>query len=304
MLSALACRAGSLFYLGDYQGVIAMWETIATRYDQERDRGAAGLHGVDPLTHGGAFAAFARWALGYPDQARGAQEYVIEHAVALGRPYNLAWGLIHCGYTLAEQGSSDGYRAHLDRAERIAREQGIDFMADVWLPAARLRLLCLEGDDTGVASIFPAVKQAWIRSGLMIGLPWITASPATALVRLGRPQEALSLLDESLAQIRTPGWEERSYLAEVLRVRAAALLALGRKSEAEVDLQASLEVAREQEAKSLELRAAMDYARFMHARGRTGEALTLLRPVYDWFTEGFDTRDLIEAKVLLDELGS
>lgn len=75
---------------------------------------------------------------------------------------------------------------------------------------------------------------------------------------------------------------------------------VGASSEAE--FQASLQVAREQEARSLELRAATDYARFMHGRGRSVEALGLLRPVYDWFTKGFDTRDLIESKALLREL--
>lgn len=100
-------------------------------------------------------------------------------------------------------------------------------------------------------------------------------------------------MDECLTQIYTAGWEKRSFLAEVLRARAAALLALGRESEAEADLRSSLQVAREQEAKSLELRAAMHYARFMRGRGRSVEALGLLRPVYDWFTDGFDTRGLI-----------
>jgi predicted ATPase len=124
-----------------------------------------------------------------------------------------------------------------------------------------------------------------------------------ALLQTGRPEHGLQLLDEALAQILTPGWEERGYLAEIHRVRAALLTALLREADAEAEFRASLQVAREQEARWLELRAAMDHARFMHGRGRSVEAVWLLRPVYAWFTEGFDTRDLIEAKALLDELG-
>ena len=76
----------------------------------------------------------------------------------------------------------------------------------------------------------------------------------------------------------------------------------GKQSQSETCLQASLTVAREQQAKSWELRTATTYARMLNARGRRGEALELLQPIYDWFTEGFSTRDLQEARALLEEL--
>ena len=91
-------------------------------------------------------------------------------------------------------------------------------------------------------------------------------------------------------------------LAEVLRVRGVVLEQLGRLEEAEHDLRSAIEVARSQQAKSWELRAAMSLARLWSKQGKRGEARELLAPVYAWFTEGFDSRDLREARALLGSL--
>src|SRR6185369_2718297 len=106
------------------------------------------------------------------------------------------------------------------------------------------------------------------------------------------------------AQIERPGWEERYYYAEALRIRARLLTLKGDTVGAERAYIASLDWARKQQAKSWELRTATSYARLMREREREREARELLAPIYGWFTEGFDTRDLKEAKALLDELAS
>ena len=112
----------------------------------------------------------------------------------------------------------------------------------------------------------------------------------------------MASVEQAIAQIERPGWLERSHYAEALRVKAMILELQGERSQSEICLQASLTVAREQQAKSWELHTATTYARALNARGRRGEALDLLQPVYDWFTEGFSTRDLQEARALLEEL--
>ena len=112
------------------------------------------------------------------------------------------------------------------------------------------------------------------------------------------------MIEDSLAQIARPGWEERSHLAEVLRLKGWMLQQQGKLAAAEENYLASLDVAREQQAKSWELRTATSLARLWQNQGKRKEAYDLLAPVYNWFTEGFDTKDLIEAKALIEELAS
>ena len=113
---------------------------------------------------------------------------------------------------------------------------------------------------------------------------------------------ALDLLDEILAQVERPGWEERCHYAEILRIKGWLLSLKGDPAGAERAHMASLDWARTQQAKSWELRTATSYARLLREQGRVGEAYELLAPVCGWFTEGFGTKDLKDAKALLEEL--
>jgi predicted ATPase len=125
---------------------------------------------------------------------------------------------------------------------------------------------------------------------------------ADALGRIGRADEGLGWLDR--AQAITDEGGERWSEIEVWLVRGDLQISIGSKNEpaAESNYSQALELARSQQAKSWELRAASRIARLWHSQGKTTEALNMLTPVYGWFTEGFDTADLKEAKVLLDEL--
>jgi predicted ATPase len=126
---------------------------------------------------------------------------------------------------------------------------------------------------------------------------------ADVAAHLGHPADGLQALTEAHTLVEQQ--EERWWEAEVARLRGVVLLQqLGTSQvEAEAWLQRALDVARGQEAKSLELRAAMSLSRLWQQQGKRDEARELLAPVYGWFTEGFDTADLQEAKALLDELG-
>ena len=112
------------------------------------------------------------------------------------------------------------------------------------------------------------------------------------------------MLDECLDQIERPGWHERVWLAEILRLKGWALMHQGRSTEAETQLRASIECARRQQARSWELRSSTTLARLFIESGQRDAARQLLAPIYDWFIEGFDTLDLKEARALLDTLGS
>ena len=126
---------------------------------------------------------------------------------------------------------------------------------------------------------------------------WRTSADA-----LGHPEESLQALAEAYTLMEQQ--ELRYWEAEVYRLRGVVLLRQPGTPQAEAEAwsQRALDVARRQEAKSLELRAAMNLSRLWQQQGKPAEAPALLAPIYGWFTEGFDTADLQEAKALLDEL--
>ncbi len=125
---------------------------------------------------------------------------------------------------------------------------------------------------------------------------------AEGMAPAGDLDNALHLLEEAIVQIERPGWEERMSYAEILRLKGWILSLKGDLDGAERNFLASLDWARRQQAKMLELRTSTSLARLWQSQGKRKDAYELLAPVYDWFTEGFDTKDLLEAKSLLDEL--
>ena len=139
-------------------------------------------------------------------------------------------------------------------------------------------------------------------NGTVTGTPAIHIVLAAACARTGRPIEGLNYLAEAAQIIETS--EERYSEAEVHRLRGELLTATGDRTAAEQSYHQALAVADRQCAKLFELRAATSLARLWRDQGKRPEARDLLAPVYGWFTEGFDTLDLKEAKALLDELAT
>ena len=143
---------------------------------------------------------------------------------------------------------------------------------------------------------------AWSSTGATVWVPWYRAHLALAHTELGQFEEAWRAIRESMTAIESS--KEKWWEAEVNRIAGE----IARRSpevdasEAEEHFERALTVARQQHARSWELRAAMSLARFRRDNGKPQQARELLAPVYGWFTEGFDTRDLKDAKALLDEL--
>jgi predicted ATPase len=139
-------------------------------------------------------------------------------------------------------------------------------------------------------------------TGAALRLPYYLALLAEACGQTGQATEGLALLAEAVALVDTTG--ERWWEAELHRLRGELLLLLSvdNHAEAEECLHQALTVARRQQAKALELRAAMSLSRLWQQQGKRVEAQQLLAEIYGWFTEGFDTPDLQEAKLLLDAL--
>jgi predicted ATPase len=153
----------------------------------------------------------------------------------------------------------------------------------------------------GLAQISSGL-EAWRTTGAEVQRPYYLALLAEAYGKSGQAEEALEVLAEALALVAKAG--ESWWEAELYRLKGEWLLALSmdKHSEVETCLHQALSITRRQQAKSLELRAAMSLARLWQRQGKRAEAHQLLAAIYGWFTEGFDTADLQEAKALLEGL--
>src|SRR5207245_3015460 len=162
--------------------------------------------------------------------------------------------------------------------------------------------LAMQGqDEAGMAQVRQGIA-AFQATGAALVVPYLCTVLADVCDHLGHMEDGLQALAEAHTLVEQQ--EERWWEAEITRLRGVLLLRQPGtlQAEAETWLQRALDVARRQEAKSLELRAAMSLSRLWQQQGKQAEAHTLLAPIYGWFTEGFDTADLQEAKALLQEL--
>ena len=157
-------------------------------------------------------------------------------------------------------------------------------------------------NDQGNAELTAGIAT-WSAAGGDGCLPSLGARLAEGIALTGDVDNALRVIEAAIAQIERPGWGEHLSYAEILRLKGWMLSLKGDLQGAERNFLASLDWGRRQQAKMWELRTSSSLARLWQSQGKRQEAYELLAPVYGWFTEGFDTKDLLEAKALLAELG-
>ena len=220
----------------------------------------------------------------------------------LSHPFSLAFA--RCLAALVSQFRRDVPAVHeqAEAAIALSTEQGFPFWA-AWGTILRGWALAMQGQgEEGIAQVRQGIA-AWRATGAALFVPYFCTLLADVCAHLGHTEDGLQALAEAHTLVEQQ--EERWWEAEVYRLRGVLLLRQPGtpQAEAETCLQRALDVARRQEAKSLELRAAMSLARLWQQQGRHAEARDLLAPIYGWFTEGFDTADLQEAKALLEALG-
>jgi predicted ATPase len=269
-------------------------------YEPERHRSHALVYGAhDPGVCTRYVAAWTGWMLGYPDQAQTSIDDALDLAERLGHPLSLLLALVFATVTDQFRRDPESAWQHLGLAETLAAEQRLVPFFD----ARVLRGGILTTQDTAADAV------AQIREGLAdrqkpgankLGRPYGLGLLSEALARSGDHDAALAAVMEALAAAAEIG--ERWWEAELYRLKGLRLLACEGVEAANAAFHDALRVAREQQAKSLELRAATSLARLWGGQGRRSEARELLAPVYGWFTEGLDTADLKDAKALLDHL--
>jgi tetratricopeptide (TPR) repeat protein len=272
----------------------------------------AGARGIDrrnrivPLLGVLYGSAFPGWLalpfqlLGRGDEAVKLADDGLRHARESRHPFSLGLALIIKGLLAHFRREPEISRIYYEEAVTLSEENGFP----TWLAAARFshgRALAELGRlEQGIAEMEAATEDCH-RLGVAMR-HYRTALLAEAYVRMGRSEEALGTLNDVLSQIERTG--EKREQAEVLRLRGELLLMRdgGAAEEAEHCFRAAIDVARTQEARWWELRASMSLAQLLATQGRPDEARAMLAEIYGWFTEGFDTADLKDAKALLDEL--
>jgi predicted ATPase len=297
----------TLWWLGEFAACREHLEQGSALYDPQQHHSLAFRYGG--YDHGMAClcdAALALWYLGYPDQALKRSHESLALAQKLAHPHSLAFALDMAAWLhqLRREGQAAQERAGAGLT--LSTERGFAQWAGVGTVLRGWALVEQGQREEGI----PEMRQGMdaLRAiGSEIERPCFLALLAEAYGKEGQIEDGITALVEALAMVNKTG--ERFYEAELYRIKGELTLQSSVQrpgssvKEAEDCFLKAIEIAKTQQAKSLELRAVMSLARLWQTRGKRTEAHRLLSEVYSWFTEGFDTKDLQEAKELLEELG-
>lgn len=289
----------SRFWLGHLTAAAGHGRHIQNLYDASAHRDIVRKTNFDPMSAFGLYAAHFQWMLGYPDQALNTLLAKEAHARAIGHVFDLGFALTTGSHAFDYRGEPEALMLRVEEAERLGRESSVPFISEVMAQVMRGVAMLRAGDSVGARGQIAHGMGMWSAHGSNIWNPYLRALLAEAEAGSGDFPRALALLDESIDQANRPGWEERAHLAEILRLKGWVLRRQGQTEASLAVLEESLRCAREQHARSWELRTSLSICAILEERGRIDEATGLLRPVFDWFSEGFGTKDLREARAFL-----
>jgi class 3 adenylate cyclase/predicted ATPase len=291
----------ALFYRGEPAAARTHQTQALALYDPQAHRALAVRYGGDLGVMSGNLLARELWSLGFPEQALQHSQAARTLAEEVAHPLSLANALVHAA--MVHQWRREVLRVHAQAAAAMTliTEQGF---TQYWARGTVLHgwALAMQGQgEAGIAAIRQGLA-ADLATGSTQYQPYGLGLLAEAYEAGGHPDAGLAALAEALAGLDTT--ELRYYAAELYRLKGALLLqqAVPDAAQAAACFQQALDVARQQQARSFELRAASSLARLWQSQDKRQDASDLLAPVYAWFTQGFDTADLQEAKTLLDQL--
>jgi predicted ATPase len=289
------------FFLGRFPAARLQVEDAIAGYTPEQRRALVFRTGQDSGVASRAYAALVLWVQGYPAQALTHLHASLTLAHELSHSFSLANARMEAALVYQWHRNVPAVREQAEAAVALSTEQGFTLWA-AWGTSLRGWALAMQGQgDEGLTQVRQGIAACRATGTALLGSYFCTVL-ADIAAHLGHTEDGLQALAEAHSLMEQH--EERWWEAEVCRLRGILLLRQPGtpQAEAEVWLRRALDVARRQQAKSLELRAAMSLARLWQQQGKQAEAHELLAPVYGWFTEGFDTADLQEAQALLDAL--
>jgi adenylate cyclase len=308
-LLARWAEGGTTFWMGDFTAAATRCQQAISLYDFDRHSPSALTYGSDPGATALIYLAMALWFLGFPDRAVAR----IDQAVALARrcahPFSLAWATCFAAVIRQFRRDSESAAEWAESTVVLSTEQGfptwlgVGLMVRAWALAAR-------GNAVDALPVLEQATSTLASAGHELGVTWVLALASEIHAATGHAAQVLPLLTGALTLAEKNS--DRWYEAELHRLQGEALLLDGQPpgvdrggpvADAEECFRRAIEIARSQQAKSFELRAATSLAQLLRRQERSAEARDLLAPIHAWFTEGFATRDLQNAKALLEELG-
>jgi class 3 adenylate cyclase/tetratricopeptide (TPR) repeat protein len=288
--------------VGDLAQALEHAQQVLKLYDPQQHRTLIYTLGVDLKTVTMSYTSTNLWLRGYPDQARQTSREALVLSRELSHPPTLSFALNFASMLFHSCRDEQRFRELTEEWLALSTEYGILLFA-IYATVLHGRSLCEEGLIVdGLAKMHQGL-DALRAAGTGTFRPYLLAMLAEAYRKVGKPQDGLAALEEGLTLVEKSG--ERFYEAEIRRLKGELLLARSAdETEVEKHYQHAIAVARQLEAKSLELRAVMSLSQLWQKSGKREQARQMLGEIYSWFTEGFDTADLQEAKTLLKDLSA
>jgi predicted ATPase len=294
----------TLLLTGDIGEGRAHYDQAIALYDPVQHRPLATRLGQEVGVAILSFRSLALWLLGYPEAAFADLAQALKHARKIGQAATLMYALVHTTmFVHVPCGNYVSAKPALDEVIALADEKRAPFVKALAM-LNRSWILSLTGKASEAIQMFTSWIGAYRSTGATIYAPLHLSLFARVKAELGEFDDAWRYMDEAMTAIETSN--ERWFEAEAYRIAGQIVLLSPEPNAAKAQtyFERALQIARQQRAKSWELRAAMSMARLWRDQGRSQQALELLAPVYEWFTEGFGTRDLKDAKALLEQLAS
>jgi predicted ATPase len=293
----------ALFTIGDYPAVFSHAQRAVALYVPEQHHALAFQFGQDIGVSALCYYTLALWHLGYPDQASNAARETLRNARQSAHAHTIAYAVFHLGIKAALERNVDEIAECSNELIALAREHGLGQWSG-WGLIMQGWALAQRGQGP--------ISVDRVRQGLTVSRetgartfePIFLGLLAESLALIGATEEGLAIIAEALAMAKASGQNGNN--AELYRLQGELLahLPFSNLAEIEASFRLALAVAREQGTRGCEMRAAISLTRLLTDQDRHDEARNLLAPVYDCFTEGFDTPDLKKAKALLDELNA
>ena len=290
----------SLTHVAHHTAGLAHLQRAMELYDPRQRQAYRSLYGQDLGVYWGCEIERTLWILGYPDRARHQMEHTLALAHGGAEPLPTAFALTYAVILHQLRREPEQAQEQADVLITLCDEHGISGHRD-WGMCIRGWALAEQGFVEEGIAVMREHTDALRAKHMLVEMPYFLALLVATLEKAGRIGEALGTVAATLDIACTT--DQPVYMAEYLRLKGELLANGGRSStEAEACLHEALTIAGRQEAKSLELRAAMSLACLWQRQGKPDDARALLAPVYSWFTEGFETADLRAAKAVLEAL--
>ena len=265
----------------------------------EDERLAARAAGQDAGVADLALMSWILWLLGYFDSAISSIDASVARADAIGHPHSQAYACYYASVLHALRGEMSSAQKYAERCRSLSEEHGFQQWRGLAQAVHGICATLLGSSSHGVEEIRAAMEE-YRGAGYQLGITALYVLLCPALLFCEEYETTFALIEQGFTTMSRNG--ERIFEAELYRLKARALVLRGSPEAAVELLQKSLAAARSQRAKALELRAATDLSALWMKQGRREDALELLAPIYCWFSEGLETHDIRQAKVVLDQL--